>query len=96
MPQPFDRDRLHMLPRDRAAVVAHTLLDPIQTLPPHEQLAAVAILFAAITKRFGYHPADAHSYGTKQLSRERFHHKGNAQMDALEAFADMSKNGALT
>lgn len=95
MPKPFDRDRLLMLPRDRAAVVAHQALDPIQTLQSHEQLAAIAVLFATFTKRYGYDPEDAYQYGIKLLSRERFHHKGNSQMEALEEFAGLSKQGAL-
>lgn len=101
MAKPFDRDKLNMLSRDRAAVVAHQALDPIQSLQPHEQLAAIAVLFATFTTRFGFEPADAHYFGLKLLkgSRgqgyEQFHHKGNSQIEALEAFAGLSKQGAL-
>lgn len=96
MPQPFDRDRLLMLPRDRAASVAHQALDSIQTLPSHEQAAAVAVLFNVFTTRFGLDPEETFHLGRKFLEDQRFHRKGNAQIDALIAFAGMSKHGALT
>lgn len=96
MPQPFNRDKFLMLPRDRGAVTAHVALDSLQSLPSHEQMAAVATLFAVFTQRFGLDPEETYRYGMKMLTRERFHSKGNAQVEALEAFAGMSKQGALT
>lgn len=97
--QPFNRDALFMLPRDRAAQVAHTVLEPINNLPGHEQAAAFAVLFAALCSRFNLEPEELHALGRKMLrdpagdSGQRFHRKGNSMMDALVAYANLQKKG---
>lgn len=95
MPQPFDQDKMMMLSRDRAATVAHEALDSIAALAPHEQMAAVAILFKVFTSRFRLDPESVFHYGNKLLRRTPFMRKGNAQMEALEAFAGLQDKGHL-
>ena len=92
---PFDRDRLMMLPRDHAAKLVHQMLEPVNNLPPHEQVGAISLLFATFVQRFGIDPEEAHAIGLKMLRPEPFHRKGNAQIEALEAYAGMQHKGHL-
>ena len=94
--QPLNKDKLYMLPRDRAAVVAHETLDPINSRPAHEQLAGVALLFAVLCSRFNVDPEDMHTFAKRLLDEDQqFHRKGNAQMDALIAYANLQKTGQV-
>lgn len=95
MAQPFDKDKLMMLSRDRAATVAHEALTHINHLRPEEQMAAIATLFAVYTQRFGLEPSEMHTFGVKLITRQPFMRKGNAQLEALEAFAGMAHHGEL-
>jgi hypothetical protein len=90
---PFNRDKLMLLTRDTTAVDVHIILDPINQLPPERQLAASAMLFYVLCKRFNQDAADMHSLAFKMLRPERFHKKGNAQVEALIAYADLHNTG---
>lgn len=83
----IDKDRLYSLPRDKAAEVAHGALFPIQERPNFEQIAGLAVLFAAFCNRLQLDPQEMHSIGMRMLRDEPFHHKGNAQIDSLRDFA---------
>lgn len=94
--RPFNRDVMHMLPRDRVAVVAHEALASINALRPEEQAAAVAVLFFGLTKRLGLSPEEHYHLGRKLLTNpETFHRKGNSQMEALEAYIDLQYTGRI-
>lgn len=85
----MNHDKLMMIPRDRAAVAAHQALDGIAALPAHEQAAAACVLFAVITKRVGLDPEEAFHLGMKLVRPEKFHRKGNAQLEALQEYATL-------
>lgn len=94
--RPFNRDLMHMVSRDRAAVVAHEALASINALRPEEQAAAVAVLFYGMTKRFGLTPEEHYHLGRKLLTDpQTFHKKGNSQMEALEAYFDLQNSGRI-
>ncbi len=90
---PFSRDAMHLISRDRAAVVAHENLAAINNLRPEEQAVAAALLFAVLVKRFRLDPEEHYHLGLKLLEPQAFHRKGNAQMAALEAYADLQNTG---
>lgn len=92
---PFNRDIMHLLSRDRAAVVAHEMLASVNALRPEEQAIAAALLFATLTTRFGLDPEEHFHLGRKLLQPQAFHRKGNAQMEALEAYADLQNTGRI-
>lgn len=87
-PRPFDRDALYVqTKRNTAADVAHEALFPIQSRPPHEMVAGVAVLFSAICNRVGLDPQDVHGLGMRMLRDEDFHTKTNASLQSLRDFA---------
>lgn len=90
---PFNRDKLNMISRGRAAEVTHSALFPINDLPAHEQITAVAVLFAVLTSRFGLDPHETFKLGHKLLRPEPFHRTANVQMEALEDFANLQRTG---
>ena len=83
----LNTDRLAMLPRDRAAAVAHQVLNPISTLTPEEQMAGAAVLFYVLCHRNGLTGADMHSMAERMIRPQPFHRKGNVQIEALQDFA---------
>jgi len=86
----IDRDKLMMMNRDTAAAAAFTLLDPILQMKPEEQLAAVAVAFAAVAERSQMDAAELHAFGLKVLTAPRPHHRnGNALVDALQDYAKL-------
>lgn len=93
--RPFSRDHMHLITRDRAAVVTHEALAEINALRPEEQAVAAALLFAVLTTRFGLDPEEHFHLGLKLLEPQPFHKKGNSQMEALEAYADLQKTGRI-
>ncbi len=94
--RPFNRDVMHSISRDRAAVVAHEALASINALRPEEQATAAALLFAVMASRFKLDPQDLHTFGLKLLEPQPFFRKGNALMEALVAYADMQNTGVVT
>jgi hypothetical protein len=54
------------------------------------------VLFAVLTQRFGLDPEEHYHLGLKLLKPQAFHRKGNAQLAALEAYADLQKTGRLS
>lgn len=94
--RPFNRDIMNMVPRDRAAVIAHEALAAINALRPEEQATAVAVLFAGMAQRFGLKPEEFYHLGRKLLTNpQSFHRKGNSQMEALEAYFDLQNTGRI-
>ncbi len=91
----LNKDRLYMLPREQVATDALTILDPIGGEPAHRQLAAVAMVFNVLCSRFGVDPADMHAYAGRVLRDQQFHKKGNAQVDALIAYANLHQSGQV-
>lgn len=66
--KPLDRDRLSMVPRDRAAAAAHVALFQLQDRDsPEEIILGVATLFAALCMRCGVDPEAAHTMGRKVI-----------------------------
>jgi hypothetical protein len=86
----LDRDRLMMMSRDRAAELGHMILEPLTNSPADENLAAVAVAFAALSERYSMGPEELYRYGMKILTAPTPHHrKGNALMDSLQDWAGM-------
>lgn len=83
----LDRDKLFMLPREKAAEGAHLALNPIQALPPHEQLAAAAVLFFVLANRNGIEGEELYHLGRKLIERQPHHRTANIQIEALQDFA---------
>jgi hypothetical protein len=89
----FDRDKLMMMPRDKAASLAHEALNPINRLEGHEMVAAISLLFAAVVSRVGLDPAECHTLGMKMMRDQEFHRKANAQLQSLRDFAGIQVKG---
>lgn len=85
----LDRDKVMMVQREKAAILAHRALDRIQSELPEEQVSGVAVLFATIAHRCGFDPQELHALGMKILRDEKFHHKGNIQIESLRDFAGL-------
>ncbi len=92
---PLNKDKLNMLPRERTATLALTLLDPIGGHPAHEQLAAAAMVFHVLCTRLKVDPEDMFQYAGRVLRDQQFHKKGNAQVDALIAYANLQHSGQV-
>jgi len=86
-PKPLNRDALFTLSRETAAEVAHEALFPVQSRRPHEMVAGVAVLFAAICTRCGLDPQEVHTLGSRMLRPEKFHKKANDSLQSLRDFA---------
>lgn len=93
--RPFNRDRMHSVPRDRVAVVAHEMLAAVNALSPEEQAAAAGLLFATMCERFGLNPEEHHHLGRRLMTPQAFHRKGNSQIEALEAYIDLLNTGRI-
>lgn len=78
-----------MIPREGAAQAAHLALDGIQRLRPHEMVAGVSLLFAAVCRRSNLSAADMHTLGLKLLEPQAFHHKTDASLQSLQDFAGL-------
>lgn len=85
--RPFSRDRLMMVSRDEAARVAMLALTPIQDESPEHAMAAAALLFAVWCKRLSMSGHEAYQLGSKLLTPQQFHQKGNITMETLRDFA---------
>lgn len=83
----LDRDKLFQTNRAVAANGAQAALHPIQELPPHEQLAAVSVLFHVLCMHTGVAAREAHDLGEKLIRPEPFHRTANIQIEALQDFA---------
>lgn len=83
----LDRDKLFMIPREKAAEGAHLALNPIQALAPHEQLAASAVLFFVLANRNGISGEELYHLGRKLIERQPHHKIANVQIEALQDFA---------
>lgn len=93
---PFNRDTMYMMSRDRAAVVTHEALASINALRPEEQATAAALLFAVLVSRFKLDPQEHHQFGRRLLlDPDPFNKKGNALMEALEAYAELQNTGRI-
>lgn len=93
--QTFDRDRLHLVSRDAAAVAAFAMLDKVQNEAPELAYASIAVLFAAMSERLGVDPQDGHTLGRRMLKPDPFHHKANCQMDAMDDLAKQEWQGKV-
>lgn len=89
----LNRDALLMIPRETAARIAHEALFPVQNLKPHEMVAGVALLFAAITHRAGIDPQEAHKLGLRILRDQPLHQQANASLQSLKDFAGLRIKG---
>lgn len=94
--RPFSRDRLKLVPRDRAAEGAFACLDKLQQAIPEVQVAAAAMLFAAWVKRLRLDPEDLYSQGVKMLKSQPGHSKANIHVEVLRDFAGIRIAGDPT
>lgn len=83
----FDRDKLFMVTREAAANGAHLALNPIQSLPPHEQVAAAAALLFVMAERNKLDGEDLFNLGRKLIEPQPHHRTANVQVAALQDFA---------
>lgn len=89
----LNRDALHMLPRERAAQVAHEALFPLQNLKPHEMVAGLGLLFATICHRVQIDPEEVHRLGLRILRDEPMHRQTNDSLQSLKDFAGLRIKG---
>lgn len=82
-----DRDSLGMVDREKAAFAALAALDAIQNLPPHQTVAGVSVLFAALCQRLVLDPEEMHALGRRLLRDQDHHRKENVLIDTLREFA---------
>lgn len=83
----LNRDKLFMVTREAAANGAHLALNPIQDLPPHEQLASVAVLYYVLAHRNIIDGHELYALGEKLIRPQRDHKTANIQVEALQDFA---------
>ncbi|WP_266031188.1 hypothetical protein [Brucella intermedia] len=86
----IDPTQLHMVSRDRAASVAHSLLNGANHERPELITAGTAILFAVMAERTGMEPEELFRLGNRILREPSPHHtKSNVQLEALRDFAGL-------
>lgn len=85
----LDRDRLFMIPQGKAAAAAYEALFPIQSASAEEQLAGVALLFAAFTERCGVDPEELYTLG-RRLLRQRGNAESRVVDNSLQALRDFA------
>lgn len=93
--RPLSRDRLSMVPRDRAAAAAHVALFQLQDRDsPEEIVLGVAVLFSALCMRCGLDPEALHTMGRRVIMEQS---EGdaptNGSVQVLKDFAGLKLMG---
>jgi hypothetical protein len=65
----FDFDRLASVSPGQAGNAAYAALDQLQKFRPEEQVAAAAVLFLLLTRKFETHPGNVLQVGSNIISR---------------------------
>lgn len=87
----LDNDKLFMVPRGRAAAVAHAILEGTRNVPGHEIMAGIAVLFAGVAPRFSGGPEGLYHIGRKILdSKDVDHGHDDALVDSLQDWAKLT------
>lgn len=92
----LDRDKLSMVPRERAADAAHLALYPIQDEPPEVLVAGLAVLFHAVVAKAQLDPEDLYRMGGKILRDQEGSLKTNNQLQSLRDWASIRVLGRDT
>lgn len=93
--RPFDRDRMHLLPRDTIMTGSFKVLSAIQNEPAEVQAAAVATAFAILADKLRLEPREMHHMGQRIARPEQFHQKANCQAEALDDLLGMKITGSV-
>jgi hypothetical protein len=92
--EPLDRDKLFTMSQLDVTRAALTALDPVQQMKPHEMVAGISLLFAAICHRTGIDPQDAHTFGMRVMTtREQANFKANDGIQTIRDFAGLRLMG---
>lgn len=87
----LDHDKLSMVPRGTGAKVAHHILEGTRNLPPHEIMAGIAVLFAAVAPRFAGGAEELYHVGRKILDSKNVDHgHDDALVDSLQDWAKLT------
>ena len=89
----FDKDRLHLVPRNEAAKAAFAMLDKVQDEMPELAIAATALVFATLCQRLRLDPHDIHQLGMKMLRHDPHNDKANAQIEGMQDLAKQQWEG---
>lgn len=87
-------DHLNSVSRNNTAKVTLRLLDRMQDFPPHEQVAAVAVLHALIARELKLSPTTLHNLANNITQFDRlFKDDDDKTFDAIAAYVKGELNG---
>jgi hypothetical protein len=93
----YDRTRLMMLPRNKAADAAHLALFQLQDKPVEEQIMGAAVLFATICNTLGLDPDETHAMGLRVIRAITDEdHTASRSLESLRDFASTALAGRDT
>lgn len=85
---PLDKDRLSMVPRDKAANAAFLALHQLQSLDPEEMVLGAGVLFATLAMRCGLDPEQLHTMSRKVIfAPDEGDHITGGSLQVLRDFA---------
>lgn len=86
----INRDRLLMMPRDRAAQMAHEVIAALEKKTPEDHLLGIAVAFAVMAQRYAQGAEELHDIGKRILVEPMAYNRpGAALIDSLRDYAGL-------